>query len=218
MKHLRMLKAAGLVTSRKKGRERLHYLNAVPIQMVYDRWVSKYSRGWARSLTELKYDMEAMIMAESGQPDTTKHVFEIYINTTAEKLWEALTNGSHTEKYYFGTRVESEWKSGSEYSYRSPEGEPMIVGRVIEIDPPRRLVMTFNPKWSPDGKADCPESRVTFEINPAGNACKLSLVHDELVAGHPLTEEFFKGWSQILSGLKSVLETGKPLALAASQE
>ena len=211
MKHLRLLKEAGLVTTRKNGRETLHYLNAVPIQMVYDRWVSKYSKGWARSLTELKYDLEAIEMAEAKTAETTKHVFEVYIKTTPEKLWQALTDGTMTEKYYYGSRAQSDWKSGSAYSYLSPDGAALIDGKVIESDPPKRLVTTFNPHWNPDADGVYPESRVTFEIVPTGGVCKLTLVHDELAAGNPMTDGIFSGWSEILSGLKTLLETGEPL-------
>jgi uncharacterized protein YndB with AHSA1/START domain len=209
MKHLRVLKASGLVATQKSGRETLHYLNAVPIQMVYDRWVSKYSRNWARSLTELKYDLEAKEMAEAKKAETTKHVLEVYIRTGPEMLWRALTDGSITEKYYYGTRVESEWKKDAPYKYVGADGSALVDGRVIESDPPRRLVMTFNPHWSDE--SDYLESRVTFEIAPFGGVCKLTLVHEGMVAGHELTEGIFHGWSEILSGLKTLLETGEPL-------
>lgn len=213
MKHLKILEAAALVSTRKSGRETLHFLNAVPIQMVYDRWVSKYSRGWARSLTELKYDLEATEMAEARQAETTKHVFEVYINTTPEKLWHALTDGSMTEKYYYGTRAESDWKDGSAYKYVGADGAALIDGKVIESVPLQKLVTTFNPHWDPSLEGKISESRVTFEIEQLGEACKLTLVHDDLIVGDPLTEGVFRGWSEILSGLKTLLETGKPLAI-----
>jgi len=213
MKHLRVLERAGLIATRKNGRETLHYLNAVPIQMVYDRWVSKYSKAWSRSLTELKYDLEAVEMAEPKTAETTTHVFEIYIKTTAEKLWQALTDGSMTEKYYYGSRAESDWKKGSGYKYLANDGSQLIDGTVLESDPPRRLVTTFNPKWNPEAAGKFPESTVTFEITQTGEACKLRLVHEGLMAGDPMTEGIFRGWSEILSGLKTLVETGKPLVI-----
>ncbi|MEO7674034.1 MAG: SRPBCC domain-containing protein [Pyrinomonadaceae bacterium] len=211
MKHLRNLRDAGLVTTQKSGRETLHFLNAVPIQMVYDRWVSKYSKGWARSLTELKYDLEAVEMAEAKKAETTRHVFEVYIKTTPEKLWQALTDGTMTEKYYYGLRAESDWKSGSPYKYCGADGTTLLDGTVVESDPPKRLVTTFNPRWSPDSDVVYPESRVTYEITETGGVCKLTLVHDDLAADNPMTEGIFRGWSEILSGLKTLLETGQPL-------
>lgn len=213
MKHLKVLERAGLIATRKSGRETLHFINTVPIQMVYDRWVSKYSKGWARSLTELKYDLEAIKMAEARTAETTKHVFEVYIKTTAEKLWQALTDGSMTEKYYYGTRAESDWQNGSAYRYLGPDGSSLVDGKVIECVQMKRLVTTFNPHWDPSTEGRTAESRVTFEIEQLGEACKLTLVHDELIAGDPLTEGVFRGWSEILSGLKTLLETGEPLAI-----
>lgn len=213
MKHLKVLKEAGLIATRKCGRETLHYLNAVPIQMVYDRWVSKYSTGWARSMTELKYDLEAIEMAEAKIAETTKHVFEVYIKTTPEKLWQALTDGSMTEKYYYGSRAESDWRSGSGYKYLSADGSVLLDGEVLESDPPRRLVTTFNARWSPEGDGGYPVSRVTYEITSTGEVCKLTLVHEDLAAGNPMTDGIFRGWSEILSGLKTLLETGEPLVI-----
>ncbi|MGQ0541114.1 MAG: ArsR/SmtB family transcription factor [Blastocatellia bacterium] len=231
MKHLKILKEAGLVATRKSGRETLHYLNAVPIQMVYDRWVSKYSKGWARSLTELKYDLEdtndtlihplpqvvptginkleARKMAEAALTEDPNQVFEIYIRTTPEKLWQAITDGELTKDYYFGTRVESDWKPQSEYKYVMPDGTVMLNGKVVESDPPTRLVMTFVPHWDPS-MSEPTESRVTYEIESKGDACKLTLVHEGLKKGEAMTEGIFHGWSQILSSLKTLLETGTP--------
>lgn len=216
MKHLKVLKQARLVTTKKDGRETLHFINAIPIQMVYDRWVSKYSRGWARSLTELKYDLEADEMAEAKTAETNKLVFEIYIKTTPERLWQALTDGAMTEKYYYGTRAESNWKEGSPYKYIGGDGSTMLDGTVLESDPPRRLVATFNPHWMPDA-GEFPESKVTYEITPAGEACRLTLVHEGLVAGNPMTEGISGGWSEILSGLKTLLETGQPLNIKSPE-
>jgi uncharacterized protein YndB with AHSA1/START domain len=196
MKHLRILEDAGLVTTRKSGREKYHYLNPVPIQMTYDRWVSKYAQPWASAMTGLKYQLEAAAM------DKHKHVFMIYIRTTPEALWRALTDGDLTQRYYFATRVESTWQPGAAYSYTGENGK-LIEGEVIEVDPPRRLVTTFKPLWM----GEMPASRVTFEIEPEGAVCKLTLTHDDLE--RPLGGGLFDGWSRILSDLKTLLETGE---------
>lgn len=214
MKHLRVLQAAGLVATQKNGRETLHYLNAVPIQMVYDRWVSKYATRWARSLTELKYELEdekEINMTNTAAAETIRQVFQIYIKTTPERLWQALTDGDVTAKYYYGTRAESDWKPGSSYKYAGDDGAALVDGTVIESDPPRLLVTTFQPHWEAPDIADYPESTVRFEIEPIGNLCKLTLVHERMPAGHPVTEGIFRGWSEILSGLKTLLETGEPM-------
>lgn len=223
MKHLKILKEAGLVTTRKSGRETLHFLNAVPIQMVYDRWVSKYSRGWARTLTELKYDLEeennleANKMAEAKTAETTTQVFEVYIKASQQQVWQAITDGDFTQKYYFGTRVQSDLKASSDFNYMTADGNPMVEGKVVESHPPRKLVTTFNPTWALADNPGFPETKVTYEIEPMGNSCKLTLVHEGLPADHPMTNGIFGGWNQILSGLKTLLETGEPLAIAAKE-
>jgi uncharacterized protein YndB with AHSA1/START domain len=207
MQHLRVLENAGLISTRKVGREKLHYLNPVPIQLVYDRWVSKYAQPWATALTHLKYELEGTSMSQKHS-----HVFEVYIRTTPERLWQALTDGAITSQYYFGTRVESAWTPGAGYRYLRTDGEPLLDGEVVEIDPPHRLVQTFHPLWRPELLEDQP-SRVTWVIEPMGAVCKLTLTHDELDPTHPLTAGLISGWQQILSGLKTLLETGEPLGL-----
>jgi uncharacterized protein YndB with AHSA1/START domain len=207
MKHLKILEEAGLVTTRKVGREKRHYLNPVPIQQVYDRWVSKYAQRWTRTLTGLKYALEDTHMAEKPT-----HVFQIYIRTTPENLWRALTDGAITQQYYFGTRVESSWESGALYRCLMPDGSAMVEGQVLEIDPPRRLVTTFMPLWTGSAEGAAP-SRVTWEIEPVGDACKLTLTHDDLDPNAPMTQGVVDGWTQILSSLKTLLETGKPLVI-----
>jgi uncharacterized protein YndB with AHSA1/START domain/DNA-binding transcriptional ArsR family regulator len=210
MKHLQILEDAGLVTTRKQGREKFHYLNPIPIQMVYDRWVSKYGKGWARALTELKYDLEDEPMTEQQQ-----HVYEVFIRTTPERLWQALTDGNMTEKYYFGGRMESTWQAGAPYIQKSADGMEMIGGDVLEADPPRKLVTTFRVLWNPEDSALV--SRVTYEITQMGAACKLAVIHENVDAGQAQRNGFASGWAQILSGLKTLLETGEPLIVEAPQ-
>src|SRR5579871_679243 len=103
MKHLKQLEDAGLVVSRRRGRQKLHYLNPVPIRLVHDRWVSKYAEPWAAALSGLKERMERPM----------ERIFEIYIRTTPEQLWEAITDPEARSKYQFGARVTSEWTPGS---------------------------------------------------------------------------------------------------------
>jgi uncharacterized protein YndB with AHSA1/START domain len=203
MRHLRVLEAAGLINTRKVGREKLHYLNPVPIQQVYDRWVTKYARGWARGLTQLKHELE-----DPAMPHT--HVFSIYIQTTPDRLWQALTDGALTQQYYFGTRFESSLEPGAAYTYRYPNGDLMIRGEVLESDPPHKLVTTFQPLWM-ENADQVPATKVTFEIEAEGPLCKLSVIHDGLDPDAPLTHTFIEGWARIFSGLKTLLETGQPM-------
>lgn len=205
MKHLGVLEAAGLITTRKVGREKLHYLNPVPIQLVYDRWVSKYSQRWAQSLTQLKFILEETPMHNQSQ------VYTVFIKSTPERVWQALTDGALTPQYYMGTRVESTWETGAPYRYVSPNGMVMLEGTVVEADPPRKLVTTFQPRW--DQAFAIEESLVTVEITREGDLVRLTLVHDKLDLASDMAKGFNEGWSRILSGLKTLLETGEPLPM-----
>ncbi|MFN8217336.1 MAG: SRPBCC family protein [Solirubrobacterales bacterium] len=134
--------------------------------------------------------------------------FEIYIKTTPERLWEAITDPEQRARYSFGVRVESEWKPGSEYRSGVPGVVEIAAGENLEIDPPRRLVQTFQALWS-DQVRDEGVSRVTWEIEPVGSSCRLLVTHDQLREG--ANSELFGGWPMILSGLKTLLETGELL-------
>ncbi len=204
MKHLRVLEEAGLVVTRRRGREKLHFLNAVPIRLVHDRWVSKYAEPWAATLSGLKSRLE----------ETMEKVFEIYIKTTPERIWEAITDPQLRRQYSFGVGVESEWTAGSPYEATQPGSpEPIWAGENLEVDPPRRLVQSFNALWSDDVQAEG-TSRVTWEIEPVGDSCKLVVTHDQLREG--ANGEIYGGWPQILSGLKTLLETGERLTTPGS--
>jgi uncharacterized protein YndB with AHSA1/START domain len=212
MKHLKLLEDAGLISTRKVGREKFHHLNPVPIQQLYDRWVSKYAKPWAKAIVGLKYALEESTVTQTAAPvETTSHVMQVFIRTTPERLWQALTDGAITKLYYFGSSVDSTWEPGASITYRSPDGGTMLEGEVLEIDPPRKLVTTFLPRW--DANPDPYTSKVTFEIEQAGEACKLVLTHEDLIVGTPEATGVFQGWSQILSSLKTYLETGEPLNL-----
>jgi uncharacterized protein YndB with AHSA1/START domain/DNA-binding transcriptional ArsR family regulator len=221
MKHLRVLEEAGLVVTRRRGREKLHFLNAVPIRLVHDRWVSKYAEPWAATLSGLKKTIEEEAMEkypEAGltlaQGDTVA-VFEIFIKTTPERLWEAITDPEQRAKYSFGVETHSEWTPGSEYKSSVPDPRfDIAAGENLEVDPPNRLVQTFTALWSEEVKAEG-ASRVTWEIEPVGDdSCRLTVVHDQLREG--ANPELYGGWPQILSGLKTLLETGESLTTPGS--
>jgi uncharacterized protein YndB with AHSA1/START domain len=205
MKHLRVLEDAGLIITKKRGREKLHFINAVPIRLVHDRWVSKYAAPWAARLSALKRRLE---------DEPMEKVFEIYIKTTPERLWEAITNPELRRKYNFSAGVESDWTPGSKYQAVSPfSPAPICEGENIEVDPPRRLVQTFRALWSDDVKREG-TSRVTWEITPIGDSCRLVVTHDQLRDG--ANKELYGGWMMILSGLKTLLETGELLTTPGS--
>jgi uncharacterized protein YndB with AHSA1/START domain len=205
MKHLRVLEEARLITTKRRGREKLHFLNPVPIRLVHDRWVSKYAEPWAAALSGLKKSIEE---------DTMEQVYEIYIKTTPERLWEAITDPEMRAKYNFGVGVNSDWKAGSSYESVHPgAGITIAAGENLEVDPPRRLVQSFNALWSDDVKNEG-TSRVTWEIEPVGDSCRLTVTHDELREG--ANDELYGGWPMILSGLKTLLETGELLTTPGS--
>ncbi|HEY2948599.1 MAG TPA: SRPBCC family protein [Micromonosporaceae bacterium] len=141
---------------------------------------------------------------------TTK-VFQIFIRTTPDRVWEAITSPHHTAKYFFGSHVDSTFQPGAPIVYHTADRSRLDVdGEVLEVDPPRRLVTTWRSLWTPELAAEEP-SRVSWEIETAGEGvCKLTLTHDRL-DGAPKTAEQIEGWSYILSGMKTLLETGAPL-------
>jgi uncharacterized protein YndB with AHSA1/START domain/DNA-binding transcriptional ArsR family regulator len=205
MKHLKVLEEAGLVTSKRRGREKLHFLNAVPIRLVHDRWVSKYAEPWAAGLSDLKHRMEDRTMEK---------VFEIYIKTTPERLWEAITDTELRRKYNFGVGVESQWTQGSRYEGATPAMDgPLVEGENLEVGPPRRLVQSFNALWGEQVRSEA-TSRVTWEIEQVEDSCRLTVTHGELREG--ANDELFGGWPMILSGLKTLLETGESLTTPGS--
>jgi len=138
----------------------------------------------------------------------TMTVFEIYIKTTPERLWEAITDPEMRAKYSFGVRSESDWAEGSEYLSSVPGVIEIASGENLEVEPPRRLVQSFRALWSEGVKREG-TSRVTWEIEPVGSSCRLRVTHDQL--GEDANAELFGGWMMILSGLKTLLETGELL-------
>ena len=204
MKHLAQLEEAGLVVTRRRGREKLHFLNPVPIRLVHDRWVSKYAEPWATGLSDLKHRLESPM----------EKVFEIYIRTTPERLWEAITDEETRTKFNFGARVSSDWTAGSRYELSAADGAvPLVEGDNLEVDPPRRLVQSASFLWSDEAKAEG-TSRVTWEIEPVGDSCRLTVTHSEMREG--ANEEIYGGWPMVLSGLKTWIETGEVLTTPGS--
>jgi uncharacterized protein YndB with AHSA1/START domain/DNA-binding transcriptional ArsR family regulator len=205
MKHLKQLEEAGLVVTRRRGREKLHFLNPVPIRLVHDRWVSKYAEPWAAALSGLKSRLESPM----------EKVFEIYIRTTPDRLWEAITDPEIRSKYHFGAQVTSDWTAGSRFEMGYPAAGIMLgEGENLEVDPPRRLVQSMVALWSDEVKSEG-TTRVTWEIEPVGSdSCRLTVTHDQLREG--ANDQLYGGWPMILSGLKTWLETGELLTTPGS--
>jgi len=135
-------------------------------------------------------------------------VYTTYIETTAEKLWHALTDGDFTERYWFGHRITSDWKVGSAYGFAN-QGKPTVDGKVLISDPPRRLAYTWNNRKD-EAKGEG-TSRVTFDLEPRGKVIKLTVTHDELE--EKTLRDISGGWPMVIASLKSMLETGNALPL-----
>lgn len=205
MKHLRILEAAGLVVTRRVGREKRHYLNPVPIRLIHDRWISKYSEPWASALGELK-QLEAPAMSN------LQHVYEVFIRATPERIWEAITDGSLTRRYFYGTQVKSDWKVDSPILYDYPDGRVAAEGKILEVDPPRRLVHTFSATWDEEVTPDAAHT-VVWTIEPKGDACHVICEHYGFAGDTATWRSITGGLSLILNGMKTLLETGEPLVV-----
>jgi uncharacterized protein YndB with AHSA1/START domain/DNA-binding MarR family transcriptional regulator len=203
MKHLKVLEAAGLVVARKDGRFKHHYLNAAPIQEVADRWIAPYQKPFARLALDLKTQLESTV-SMTDKPD---FVLQTYIRTTQEKLWDALTKGEITRQYYYGGTLDTNLRKGGPFRYIGPDGNVLLDGEIVEIDPISRLVSTFIPSWTQKAQP----TRVTFELEPVGEAVKLTITHHDYLKTADAGID--SGWPVVVAGLKTLLETGKPLVL-----
>jgi uncharacterized protein YndB with AHSA1/START domain/DNA-binding transcriptional ArsR family regulator len=202
--HLALLEAAGLITAVRSGREKLHYLNPVPLHEIYERWIAKFERPDVEALSSLKRQLEQ----ETHPMEKPKLVYVTYIATTLQQLWEALTDPELTARYW-GHRNVSGWAKGDGWEHRRPDGGGAdIVGTILEVDPPRRLAHT----WASAADSDNParHSRVTFDLEPVGDVVRLTLTHDDLPSDQVAGTD--KGWAIVLASLKSFLETGRPLS------
>jgi uncharacterized protein YndB with AHSA1/START domain len=141
-------------------------------------------------------------------------VYEIYIKTTPERLWQAITDPGIRAKYNFGAGVESDWTAGSHYEMGAPKAGVLLgEGENVEVDPPRRLVQTMVALWSDEVKSEG-STRITWEIEPVQDSCRLTVTHDQLRDG--ANDQLYGGWPMILSGLKTWLESGELLTTPGS--
>jgi uncharacterized protein YndB with AHSA1/START domain/DNA-binding transcriptional ArsR family regulator len=223
-KHLAVLEDAKLVTTVWRGREKHHYLNAAPIADIADRWITHYHRRRVSALAGLKRALEDPLM---NKPE---FVYVTYIRTTPEQLWQALTDPAFTSRYW-GATYDTDWKKGSTYGLQQAGvrvDDPDQV--VLESDPPRRLSYTWHTvseemaaAFGWDEKlfarlAAESRSRVTFEIEPEDDdRVRLTVVHDGFDEGSAMLESISGGWPQVLSNLKSLLETGEARPLVAAK-
>jgi uncharacterized protein YndB with AHSA1/START domain/DNA-binding transcriptional ArsR family regulator len=209
MKHLKILERVGLLVPRREGKTKRLYLNPVPIQTIYDRWLSKYSALWASQLTSLKYELEGEDTPMTAAVAQLQHVHVVHIRTPPEKLWAALTRPELTRQYFHGTDVLTNWKVGStiEYILPTPEGNQVAIsGKVLEFTPHRRISHTFS---FPD-TGDEP-TKVSYDLEAIGEMVKLTMTHEGFTGETKTYQGIRTGWGPIFDGLKSLLETGKAL-------
>jgi uncharacterized protein YndB with AHSA1/START domain/DNA-binding transcriptional ArsR family regulator len=219
-KHLAVLAGANLVTSVRQGREKLHYLNVAPINDLAERWISQYDQHRATALSDLKKALEGTAVTKP------EFVYTTYIRTTPELLWRALTEPAFTRRYW-GTAFRTDWEAGSTMTWEYAGvtvADPAQV--VLESDPYRRLAYTwqtvtpefakavgFSDDYLAQVTAEA-RSKVTFDIGPAGDLVKLTVVHDGFGPASATLESVSGGWPMVLSSLKSLLETSEALAPA----
>jgi DNA-binding transcriptional ArsR family regulator/uncharacterized protein YndB with AHSA1/START domain len=216
-KHLAVLEAANLVATVRQGREKLHYLNAAPINDIAERWINHYDQERVQALSDLKRALEDTPMQKPA------FVYKTYINTTPERLWQGLTEPAFTQRYW-GTTLRSDWKVGSTITWDHhgvTTADPAQV--VLEFEPYRRLAYswhTFTPAWAEahgfndellNKVASERRSKVTFDIEDLGQMVKLTVVHDDFDPGSTVVEMVSEGWPRLLSDLKTLLETGETL-------
>jgi uncharacterized protein YndB with AHSA1/START domain/DNA-binding transcriptional ArsR family regulator len=204
--HLAVLEAANLVSSVRRGREKLHYLNPVPLHEIQDRWIHKFERPRLRALSAIRRRAEEDTMLD--RPD---YVYVTYIESSPGRVWEALTDAELTGLYWGHANI-SDWQTGSSWEHRRVDGSGVadVVGTVLESDPPRRLSMTFDAPGDP--RPERP-SRVTFEIEPYHEIVRLTITHEDL-ADDEAREAVSAGWPAVCANLKSLLETGHVLPRA----
>jgi uncharacterized protein YndB with AHSA1/START domain len=209
MRHLGVLEEAGLITTRREGRQKRHFLNPVPIRLVHDRWIGKFAEPVVGAMAAMKRTLEAEAMSA---PD---HVYSVYIKASPDRVWRAITDGVETEQYYYGTRVDSDWSKGGRIVYAYPDGSTAADGEVLDIEPGKFVRMTFLAHWDPEYKAAGPVT-MTWDIEPQDDGGSLLTVTTSgLVEGSKMATDFTGGIVYIVSGLKTYVETGAPMSVPA---
>jgi len=197
--HLGVLEAANLISVVWQGREKLHYLNPVPIHEIQQRWIAAFEQPRLQTLSAIKQ------RAEEGAMTTPNYVYVTYIHATPEQVWHALTDADLTGEYW-GHRNVSDWQPGSRWEHQRLDGSGIsdAQGVVLEATPPSRLVMTFD------------ESKVTFTVEPYYDIVRVTVRHDDLATDEDL-QAVSAGWPAVLANLKSLLETGRAMPQAPWQ-
>lgn len=205
MKHLKVLEDAHLVIPRKQGRFKYHYLNALPLQEMLDRWVAPFLRPQAQMMSDLKTQLERE--TKMGKPD---FMMQTFIRCSQDALWDALTKADQMAAYHFMcNEVRGDARPDNVTEFIKPDGDPMLRQVTTEMDPKTRIAMTFEPLFM---GPNAPASHMVYLIEAQGETCKLTIEHYDMAPGQ---EGFAEGWALLASSLKSYLETGKAMKGAA---
>jgi uncharacterized protein YndB with AHSA1/START domain/DNA-binding transcriptional ArsR family regulator len=209
--HLDVLVQANLVTVVRRGRERLHYLNPAPIHEIGERWISVFDQPRLLAISAIKNQAEEYAMTDASTPVPT-YVYVTYIRASAAQVWRALTDAELTARYWGHANV-SDWQPGSAWEHRRADGSGAVdvVGKVIQTEPPTRLVITFDD--APDSEAPREPSVVTFLVEPHYDIVRLTVTHENL-PNREMYGGISRGWPAVLANLKSLLETGEALPQA----
>lgn len=207
--HLDVLVRANLVTAVRRGRERLHYLNPAPIHEIEQRWIAEFEKPRLRTLRAIRNQAEEYVMTDSTVPN---YVYVTYIHASAERVWQALTDADLTAKYWGHANV-SDWQPGSAWEHRRVDGSGAVdvVGKVLEAEPPTRLVITF--EGSSEAEPQREPSVVTFLVETHQDIVRLTVTHENL-PNEEMRGGISQGWPAVLANLKSLLETGAVLPQA----
>ncbi len=194
--HLGILEAANLVSTVRRGRQKLHYLNPVPLHDIQERWIEQFEAPRLRTLSAVRR------RAEEAMIEKPSFVYVTYIESTPESVWDALTDPDLSAQYWGHSNVSEDWRPGSRWEHVRTDGSGIadVTGEVVESSRPHRLVTTWD------------ASRVTFDVEPYGDIVRLTVTHEDLADGELAGAA--AGWAAVLSNLKSLLETGHPLPQA----
>jgi len=206
MNHLRILEEAELINTLKQGRSKYHYLNPVPIKLIHDRWISRYAEPRVGAIAGIKARLE------TGEQEMDKpvHIYKSYISATVEEVWDAIINPDKTVQYFYGTLVDSDWEVGSSMNYYYPDGRQASEGQILSIDAPKRMEITFHALWDEELKAEGP-AREVWALVEVNGMVELSVELYDVSEDSKTLEDFSQGFPYIISGLKSLVETGKGL-------
>ena len=206
MNHLRVLEEAGLVTAHKKGRSKYHYLNPIPIRLIHDRWISRYAEPRVGAIAGIKARLE------TGEQSMDKpvHIYKAYIRSSVEEVWDAMVNPDKTVQYFYGTRVESSWEVGTPIKYFYPDGDAASDGEIISIDAPKRLEISFQALWDEELVKEGP-AREVWALTDVNWMVELTVELYDVAEDSKTLAEFSNGFPYIISGLKSLVETGEGL-------